>query len=177
MSLLSSYFREYINFSPLEALNLRNVTDFFINGLNQNSIMKNSLLIPIAIVVIAVVGLAILLGGGIQPPTTTTTVTNAPTTTIATTTTTIQNTTQTASVTIQNNAFSPANLTVKVGTNVTWTNQDSVSHTVTSTTGSELNSNVMAKTKTYSHVFNTVGTYNYYCTIHTFMTGTVKVEA
>lgn len=79
-------------------------------------------------------------------------------------------------VTIKNLAFSPANITVKKGTTVTWTNQDSTAHTVTETDGQDgPNSGNLAKGQSYSFTFNTVGTFKYDCSIHTYMTGTVTV--
>ncbi|HVS58377.1 MAG TPA: cupredoxin family copper-binding protein [Candidatus Saccharimonadales bacterium] len=79
-------------------------------------------------------------------------------------------------VSIQNFAFSPASITVKKGTTVTWTNSDSVTHTVTekdAQTGP--NSGDLAPGESYSFTFNKVGTYHYHCTIHTEMLGTVTV--
>ncbi len=72
-------------------------------------------------------------------------------------------------------AFSPATLTVKVGTEVTWTNLDSVEHSVTSSSGNELNSPLIPQNGTYSHVFSTPGTYEYHCSIHPTMLGTIIV--
>jgi len=80
------------------------------------------------------------------------------------------------SVNIQGLAFDPATLTVSVGTTVTWTNEDSVPHTITSDSGSELNSPDMNNGDTYTHTFNTAGTYAYHCGIHTYMKGTVIVQ-
>ncbi len=73
-------------------------------------------------------------------------------------------------------AFSPSTLTIKVGDTVTWTNQDAAKHTVTSDSGSELNSELLGKGRSYSHTFATAGTYNYHCTPHPYMTGKVIVE-
>lgn len=82
----------------------------------------------------------------------------------------------TNSVTIQNFAFSPANITVKVGTKVTWKNQDSVTHTVTETDGqSGPQSGNVDPGASYSFTFDKAGTYHYHCTIHPNMTGTVTV--
>jgi plastocyanin len=82
----------------------------------------------------------------------------------------------TNSVTIQNMAFSPANISVKKGTTVTWTNQDSVGHTVTETDGKTgPSSSTLNQGSTYSFTYNEVGTFNYHCSIHTYMTGTVTV--
>lgn len=78
--------------------------------------------------------------------------------------------------TIKNFAFSPATLKVKVGTKVTWTNQDTDAHTVTSTgSGGPLHSAALATHATYSYTFTKPGTYAYLCTIHPFMTATVEV--
>ncbi|ARF53019.1 plastocyanin/azurin family copper-binding protein [Streptomyces gilvosporeus] len=79
-------------------------------------------------------------------------------------------------VAIKNFAFTPATLKVKVGTTVTWTNQDGDSHTVTSAgAGGPLHSAAMATHDTYSYTFTKPGTYAYLCTIHPFMTATVEV--
>jgi amicyanin len=80
------------------------------------------------------------------------------------------------SVDIKNFAFSPSTLTIKVGETVTWTNDDSTSHTVTSDSGSELGSGSISPGQTYSHTFNTAGTFDYHCSIHTSMKGEVIVE-
>ncbi|MER6919311.1 cupredoxin domain-containing protein [Streptomyces spiralis] len=79
-------------------------------------------------------------------------------------------------VVINNFTFSPAMLTVKAGTKVTWTNQDSEAHTVTSDgSGGPLNSKAMNTGDTFSYTFAKPGTYKYLCTIHPFMTATVTV--
>lgn len=78
-------------------------------------------------------------------------------------------------VTLANFAFSPATLTVEVGTMVTWTNNDSTTHTVTSGTG-VFESGNLALNATYTYVFAETGTFSYYCSIHPSMKGTVIVE-
>lgn len=79
-------------------------------------------------------------------------------------------------VAIKNFAFSPATLKVRAGTTVTWTNQDTDAHTVTSAgSGGPLHSAALATHATYSHTFAKPGTYAYLCTIHPFMTATVEV--
>lgn len=81
-----------------------------------------------------------------------------------------------SSATIKNFAFSPATLKVKAGTRVTWTNQDTDAHTVTSAgSGGPLHSAPLATHATYSYTFTKPGTYPYLCTIHPFMTATVEV--
>ena len=92
--------------------------------------------------------------------------------------------TATNSVIIENFAFSPANITVKKGTTVTWTNKDSATHTVTgldnnpdpaSGAANLPNSGNLASGKSYSFTFLAAGTYQYKCSIHPSMTGTVTV--
>ncbi len=74
-------------------------------------------------------------------------------------------------VTIQGYKFHPAALTVPRGTTVTWTNQDSVSHTSTSDTSGLWDSGQIAGTGgTFIFTFNLApGTYNYHCSNHPFM--------
>jgi plastocyanin len=68
-------------------------------------------------------------------------------------------------ITISNFAFDPSPLTVKVGTTVTWTNQDSASHNVVADNGA-FKSNTLKQGDTFSFTFNQAGTYNYYCSFH-----------
>ena len=77
-------------------------------------------------------------------------------------------------VLIQNFAFVPAALTVKVGATVTWTNQDGDPHTVVAD-GGQFHSPGMDSNATYSYTFATAGTYDYVCSIHPFMRGSVVV--
>lgn len=84
----------------------------------------------------------------------------------------------TISVSIQNFAFSPGSVTLVIGVNntVIWTNHDSATHTVTADDNS-WGSGDLADGATYTHTFETAGTFGYHCSIHQFMTGTVVVEA
>ena len=79
------------------------------------------------------------------------------------------------SITLANFAFSPPTLTVKVGTTVTWTNNDGTTHIVTSDTG-VFNSGNLATNATFSFTFNSAGTFAYHCSIHPSMTGRVIVQ-
>jgi plastocyanin len=82
----------------------------------------------------------------------------------------------TSSITIQNFAFSPADITVKKGTKVTWTNKDGAPHTVTESDSQDgPASGSLGNGQSYSFTFNTTGTFKYHCTIHSSMTGTVTV--
>lgn len=78
-------------------------------------------------------------------------------------------------VSIQGSSFNPATLNLVVGDTVLWTNKDGINHTVTSDTGSELNSGTLTTNQTYQHVFTTSGTFGYHCTVHPSMAGTVNV--
>jgi amicyanin len=80
-------------------------------------------------------------------------------------------------VQIDNFSYTPASITVSVGTKVTWINRDDVPHTVTSTTKPRtLKSPALDTDEKYSYVFDTPGTYTYFCTVHPHMTGKVIVK-
>ena len=96
----------------------------------------------------------------------------------ATTTTTIGG----ANIAISNLVFNPSNITVSIGTTVTWTNQDNFDHTVTSTATSggttpdgRFNSGDLSSGEHWSFTFTQAGTYYYYCKHHTTMHGTIIV--
>lgn len=78
-------------------------------------------------------------------------------------------------VVIQDFTFTPANITVPMGTTVRWTNRDSAPHTVTGDTSGGPMSGTLEPGESYSFTFSKGGTYNYHCTIHPMMTGTVTV--
>ena len=77
-------------------------------------------------------------------------------------------------VRIVNFAFQPRRIEVSRGTRVRWTNDGSVAHTTTSTTGI-WDSGSLATGDTFSRVFRARGTFRYHCTIHPDMTGKVVV--
>jgi amicyanin len=79
-----------------------------------------------------------------------------------------------ADVSILNFKFTPAALTIKAGTTVTWTNKDAIGHTVNFMTGG-INSNVLNHNDQFAYTFTTPGTYDYICSIHPFMHGSVTV--
>lgn len=78
-------------------------------------------------------------------------------------------------VTIANFAFNPGSVTVAAGTTVTWTNNDTVSHTVTSTDGAFDSGNI-APGETFTFTFSATGTFTYMCSYHPNMTATVVVQ-
>ncbi len=80
----------------------------------------------------------------------------------------------TTSVTIDNFTFAPAELTVKVGTTVTWTNHDDIPHTVVS--AGKFRSKTLDTDNSYSFTFTAAGDYKYFCSLHPHMTGMIKVE-
>lgn len=80
----------------------------------------------------------------------------------------------TNTVMIQNFAFAPSSIAVKVGAAVTWTNGDEDPHTVTAT-GGAFHSSALTNGAKFSHTFTTAGTFTYMCTIHPFMHATVVV--
>ena len=82
----------------------------------------------------------------------------------------------TTNVTIVDYAFSPASITVHVGDTITWTNQDTAPHTVTSSSGpAKLDSPQLEKGQSWSFTFTKAGDYEYYCAVHPDMKGKVIV--
>jgi plastocyanin len=137
---------------------------------------KPVIAVAVVIVIIAAVILVISMNHKSTSSTTATTTSNTPAKTDTSTPSTSSTTSTSNAVTIQNFAFSPASITVKKGTTVTWTNQDSTAHTVTETDGQTgPASGDLGTGKSYSFTFNTAGTFKYHCSIHTNMTGTVTV--
>jgi len=80
-----------------------------------------------------------------------------------------------------NSCYSPYQIRVGPTSTVTWYNADSAAHTVTSGTPSggpdgEFDSSLFMSGTTFSHKFDTTGTYPYLCMVHPWMTGYVIVE-
>lgn len=109
-------------------------------------------------------------------PTSTPTVATSPiepTNTSATPVGTSQNTTQkTVGVNIAGFAFGPSSVQILVGDTVKWLNEDSVPHQVH---GSIFDSGLIRHGYTYSFTFTKPETYNYICSIHPYMQGTITV--
>jgi plastocyanin len=78
-------------------------------------------------------------------------------------------------VSIDNFSFGPADLTVPVGTTVTWTNKDDVPHNVVSN-DKLFASPVLDTDEQFSFTFKKAGTFGYYCSIHPKMTAKVIVK-
>ena len=79
------------------------------------------------------------------------------------------------SVSIKDFKFVPADVNIKVGDTVVWTNEDSVAHTVESSDGT-LKSDELSQGDNYKHTFTQAGAYNYKCGIHPSMKGSVTVQ-
>ena len=78
-------------------------------------------------------------------------------------------------VKIDNFSFTPTTLTVKAGTQITWTNGDDIPHTVVSDDQS-FKSKVLDTDEKFTFTASKPGTYSYFCSIHPKMTGKVVVE-
>lgn len=84
--------------------------------------------------------------------------------------------TGTVAATIAGFAFAPATITAKVGDVVTWTNNDSTSHTATVKSDPSCDTGTIASGASGSIKFTAAGTYDYFCKIHPNMTGKVEVS-
>ena len=78
--------------------------------------------------------------------------------------------------------YDPSPQTVNTGASVTWTNNDSSIHTVTSglpekgDVGTLFDSSLISPGMTFTHVFDKQGTFDYSCTLHPFMHGQIIVK-
>jgi|SRR3989338_1903429 len=82
---------------------------------------------------------------------------------------------KTYTISIQNFAFSPAEITIKKGDTIKWINLDSVGHTATSDTG-EFDSGLLGNNAQWSRTFNDLGEFTYHCTPHSYMKAKIIVE-
>jgi plastocyanin len=78
-------------------------------------------------------------------------------------------------VKIDNFTFAPQRMVIKAGTTVTWINQDDIPHTVAATDKS-FRSKVLDTDDKFSFKFTTAGVFEYFCSLHPHMTGTIVVE-
>ncbi len=139
--------------------------------------MKKTLVLVIVLVVIAIAAYFLVFKKS-EAPLSPSTPDNTQSTPVNNTQPTVPNNPASASVEIKNFAFNPGTVTVKVGTKVTWTNNDSAPHTVTSDSGSPLNSkSILSPGQSFSYTFTTAGTFPYHCTIHPTMKGQVVVTS
>jgi plastocyanin len=80
-------------------------------------------------------------------------------------------------VAMENYAYSPSSLTIRVGDTVVWTNHDQAPHDVVTTSGPvSLQSPLLATGESWSFTFTVAGTYSYYCSVHPDMRAQVVVQ-
>lgn len=84
-------------------------------------------------------------------------------------------TTKTNNVAISNFNFTPAVISIRKGTTVTWTNKDGILHTVTADARKGPNSSGLKKDQMYSYTYTETGHFPYHCDIHEDMKGLVVV--
>jgi plastocyanin len=80
-----------------------------------------------------------------------------------------------ATVTIDNFTFAPAELTVAVGTTVTWKNHDDIPHSVVERT-QKFRSKALDTDDSFSFTFTSAGSYDYFCGLHPHMVGRIIVK-
>jgi len=80
-----------------------------------------------------------------------------------------------ARIVIKDFMFAPVALTVKAGSVVSWTNQDSEPHAIASDAGT-YRSGALDTNESFSFKFDQPGTYRFLCNIHPYMVGTITVE-
>ena len=78
-------------------------------------------------------------------------------------------------VKIDNFTMSPKTITVTPGTTVRWTNADDIPHTIVSDDHA-FKSRVLDTGDQFAYTFTAAGSYNYFCSIHPHMTGTIVVK-
>jgi plastocyanin len=81
-----------------------------------------------------------------------------------------------AEVSMKDIKFNPSEVTVKAGDTVTWTNDDGVGHDVTGDSFKSGDPGALENGDTFEHTFDKAGSFDYVCTVHPGMKGTVKVE-
>lgn len=142
--------------------------------------MGRSALVAIVVVAILVIGGAVALTHKSNSNSSTQSTSNSAQNK-SNTSSTSSNTNQTAasgSVDIKNMAFTPPQISIAKGGSVTWTNNDSVAHTVVddlSNVGGPASGNIEPGS-TYSFTFAKTGSFQYHCSIHPSMRGTIVVK-
>ena len=76
--------------------------------------------------------------------------------------------------------YTPSTVQIKIGDTITWKNVDTAAHTVTSgkdaTSDGLFDSGMIPAGSPFSHKFDKIGTYDYYCMVHPWMTGKITVS-
>ena len=86
------------------------------------------------------------------------------------------NTVAPVAIKIDNFSFSPQTITIPAGTQVTWTNQDDIPHTVVSDDKATFKSRALDTDEKFTFTFTKPGTYGYFCSIHPKMTAKIIVQ-
>ena len=78
--------------------------------------------------------------------------------------------------------FIPSTVTIDIGGEVIWENNDTAAHTITSGTAVDgpdghWDSSLVMAGSTFSHMFDEAGTFDYFCMVHPWMAGSVMVSA
>ena len=81
-----------------------------------------------------------------------------------------------AEVSMEDIKFAPGSISVAVGDAVTWTNNDTVGHDVTGDNFKSGDPGAMQNGDTYANTFDTAGTFDYVCSVHPGMEGSVTVK-
>jgi plastocyanin len=77
---------------------------------------------------------------------------------------------------IKDFAFNPQTITVKSGEKVTWINRDEEPHTIVSVGKQFKKSTALDTDQEFTITVGAPGTYDYFCSVHPKMTGTIVVE-
>lgn len=87
---------------------------------------------------------------------------------------------ETRDVDLQASSFSPSDVTVTRGSTIHWVNRTATTHTITPSEAGQAGiwaaQNISGVGTDFSHTFSTAGTYDYHCTIHAGMSGTIRVQ-
>ncbi len=80
-----------------------------------------------------------------------------------------------------NECYIPATVSINAGDTVSWSNDDTAAHTVTSGSAADgpsgvFDSSLLIAGGTFEHTFDSSGTEDYYCMVHPWMTGSVQVS-
>lgn len=80
-----------------------------------------------------------------------------------------------------NECYIPKTVSINAGDTVSWSNDDTAAHTVTSGSAADgpsgvFDSSLLIAGGTFEHTFDSSGTEDYYCMVHPWMTGSVQVS-
>ncbi len=81
-----------------------------------------------------------------------------------------------ATIVMQDISFAPPLMIVKVGTKITWVNNDTVQHDVESTSGPKFHSPLFGKGGTFTITAKKAGAIEYVCTVHPGMKARIQIE-